>query len=398
MQEKFVIWIKNTAASDAHWLVLDARGNRIGFPQQGALQDAAALAANRRVIALLPGERILAASTHVPGNNPKRILQAAPYAMEDKLAGDVEALHVALLNQGADQLCDFMVVEREWLAAVLERLSAAGIHPDHAWPDYLAVPVEDAAAHWLVTGDGRLLSRDGWQGFAAAAADAGVLHAHRDDEVPLKLTLVGEQPPPLALGELEVARLADDEQAFTELAATAAAFPGPGLLQGAFRRTREGAMDWRRWRWPAAAAAAWLLFLLADFGVDSWRLQREHAFLEQATRDLFQQALPGNQRMIDPRFQIEQALGSGGDSGNRLLSHLADVATALQDIPNARLNGFNFRNDHFEFSVTVPDATTLESLRAALAERAALPVSVQSANSTRDGLEGRLLLAEETAR
>jgi len=399
MLEKLIIWITDSDATRARWLVLDAQGNRVGFPQQGTLQESATAAANRRVIILLPGERILSASARVPGNNPRRILQAAPYALEDRLAGDVEDLHVALLARRAEQECDFLVVEREWLAGFLATLDALNVHPHAVWPDYLGVPGEPGFTHWLITENERLLSRDEWRGFAAPAADAAFLYSHRDDEdQPLQLTVVGDQPPPPALGELETMRLSDSERAFTELAATVAALSGTGLLQGEFRRQRDAGPDWQRWYWPAAAAAAWLLLVVAHFSLETWQLQREHALLEQATRDLFQQALPGSQRMVDPRFQIEQALGNTGGGRNLLLKHLGDVSNALQEVPKTQLTGFNYRSNYFEFSVTVPDATTLETLRTTLAERAGQTVDVQSANSTRDGLEGRLLLSNGESR
>lgn len=397
MLEKLIIWITHAAAasddSQARWLVLDAKGNRVGFPQQGSLAECADATAQRRVIVMLPGERILSASARVPGNNPRRILQAAPYALEDRLAGDVDELHVALLARHADQECDFVVVERAWFGEVLQQLETSGVHPHAVWPEYLGVPEAPDATHWVITANNRLLSRNGWQGFTAPATDIAFLYSHRGEDQPLQMSLVGDQPPPAAMGELETSRYADTERVFTEMAATVSALPGTGLLQGAFRRQREGAPDWQRWKWPGVAAVALLLLLVADFGIETWQLQRENALLENATRELFQRALPGNQRMVDPRFQIEQALGATNAGQNRLLKYLGQVGAALQEVPDARLNGFNYRSNYFEFSVTVPNATALERVRTALAERAGSPVDVQSANSTPNGLEGRLLLS-----
>ncbi|HEX7047503.1 MAG TPA: type II secretion system protein GspL [Gammaproteobacteria bacterium] len=397
MVEKLIIWIGGDAAStsaDARWLVLDANGNRVGFPQQGALENIAPLAANRRVTVMLPGERIIAATARVPGKNPKRILQAAPYALEERLAGDVDALHVALLARGDDQHCDFLVVQRDWLAEWLAVFHDAGLRIDQLWPDYLGVPAEPEIAHWLIL-DGRLLSREGWSGFAAPVEDAGFLYTHRESDAPLRLSIVGDQPPPAALAEQETARIADTDRAFTELAAGIASLPGHGLLQGAFRPRRDEQANWQRWRWPAVAAVTCLALGLAALGLDAWRLQRESAFLERATQNLFEQALPGGRQIPgQERYLIEQALGGASTTDSRALQTIANVAHALQGVENARLNGFNFRNDTFEMSVTVPNATTLESLRDALAERAGQPVEVQSANSTDDGLEGRLLIAD----
>src|SRR5690606_31946372 len=342
VMEKLIIRISGNAAaehSNATWLVLDGNGNRAGFPQQGELHEAAALAANRRVIVLLPGERILAASATVPGRNPKRILQAAPYALEERLAGDVDALHVALLARHADQRCDFLVVERAWLAEWVDAFAAAGLRVDQLWPDWLGVPTEPGSAHWLIE-DGRLLSREDWSGFAAPVADAGFLYGHRDSDAPLQVSLVGDQPPPAVLAEYEITRIDTAERAFTELATGVAALPGTGLLQGAFRPRRDERANWQRWRWPAAAAAAWIVLGLATIGLDTWQLHREHAFLENATGELFAKAMPSGRRIPgQERYLIEQVLGGGQRADSRALDTIADVAHALQDVEDARLNG-----------------------------------------------------------
>lgn len=396
MTEKLIIWITNPDALMARWLVLDGRGNRIGFPQQGQIDEAAQLAPHRRVVVLLPGEQILSAPARVPGRNPQRILQAAPYALEEKLAGDVDQLHVALLERHPDQQCDFLVTERDWLAGVLEQIAAAGLQPHAIWPDYLGVPDADETEHWLLTGDERLLGRRRWHGFAAPATDAALLYAHRAGDESLRLTVVGDQAPPPALEELETMRLADNERAFTELAATAAALPGAGLLQGRFRRRSESAANWKRWQWPAVAALAWITIAAGEFGLDLYQLQREHDLLERTSAELFQQALPGA-RLVrgEERYRIEQALRTGSAAESQLLDYLADVSASLQDVQDAQLNAFNYRNQRMELSVTVPNAQTLDQFRGELAQRAQERVEVQSANSTPAGLEGRLLLTGE---
>lgn len=390
MSEKLIVWIDGRDAGHARWLVLDANGNRAGFPQQGALADAAPLAHGRRVIVMLPGERILAADARVPGNNPRRILQAAPYALEEKLAGDVDALHVALVARGDAQRCEFLVAERDWFAEMLDTLRENALHADAIWPDYFGVPADDAE-HWLLLEDGRLLAHRGWHGFAAAVADAAFLLGRRDEAVPLAVSMVGDEPPPGALAERETERIENAERAFTELAAGIAQLPGAGLLQGEFRRRREDRADWRRWKWPAIAAGAWLVVALANYGVDIYRLERENTVLENAVQALFEQALPNGRRIRgQERYLVEQALAATGAADNPLLAYVADVAAVVQATPRARLNGFNYRNDYLEFSVTVPNATTLEDLRARLAERSAQMVDIQAANSVEGGLEGRL--------
>src|SRR5690348_12820463 len=83
------------ADGTARWLLVDALGNRIGFVQKGSLADAAAQAQGRRLTVLAPGEHVTLLFADIPSSSPQKVLQAAPFMLEDRLAEDVDTLHFA---------------------------------------------------------------------------------------------------------------------------------------------------------------------------------------------------------------------------------------------------------------------------------------------------------------
>ena len=83
------------APGPAHWLLVDALGNRIGQVQQGSLADAATQAHGRRLTAFVPGEQVSLFLADIPSRSLQKVQQAVPFLLEDKLAEDADVLHFA---------------------------------------------------------------------------------------------------------------------------------------------------------------------------------------------------------------------------------------------------------------------------------------------------------------
>lgn len=400
MAEQLILHLDSLHTDGVRWLVLDARGNRIGFPQRGHLADVAALTAQRRVVVLLPGEEILQLVTLVPGRNRQQIMRAAPFAIEDRVASDIDKLFVALLDAGdANTPSRFAVIEHTVLQACLQRLDDAGIKPDMLLPDHAALPAPAAdEAHWWLLGN-RLLVRDATQGFAAAVADADLLAKRIPEDIAVRVLTTGDVDLPGALasrieaGNGEVSEL-DADRLFTELAANAVTRKDGGLLQQHYKAENRQAGEWRRWRNAAIAAGVVVVLGLASWGLDVYRLQRESAFLEQQMESLFTRAMPDAR--FDPATAAAQMRvrlrGSTSSSDALLLQLLDDVGAALATESDARFKGFSFRNDRLEISVSVKNAQSLENLQNALHERSSANIELRSANSDGDRLEGRIVL------
>jgi general secretion pathway protein L len=400
MAEQLILHLDSLHTDGARWLVLDARGNRIGFPQRGQLADAAPLTAQRRVVVLLPGEEILQLVTLVPGRNRQQIMRAAPFAIEDRVASGIDKLFVALLDAGdASTPSRFAVIEHTVLQACLQRLDDAGIRPDMLLPDHAALPAPAAdEAHWWLLGT-RLLVRDATQGFAAPIADAGLLAKRIPEDIAVHVLTTGDVDLPDSLasridaGNSDVTEL-DTDRLFTELAANAAARKDGGLLQQRYKAENRQAGEWRRWRNAAIVAGLVVVLGLSSWSVDVYRLQRESAFLEQQMESLFMRAMPDAR--FDPATAAAQMRvrlrGSTSNGDAYLLQLLNDVGAALSTVSDARFKGFSFRNDRLEISISVKDAQSLENLQNALRERSAADIQLRSANSDGDRLEGRIVL------
>ena len=130
MAEILVIRLGSGDTHPAQWITVDDSGARLSAPITGELSAAADIAADRRVIVLLPSSDIVLSSVDLPIRSNARLIAALPYAMEEQVADDVEHLNFAAGSRTAVGRTPVAIVNREYLRKRLDELSAADIQPD----------------------------------------------------------------------------------------------------------------------------------------------------------------------------------------------------------------------------------------------------------------------------
>ena len=148
MRETLYIRLRDTApdAPTAHALVatdpLDGGAGRASvFVRELPLDEVIALAAGRRVVVFVPGVDVRLTTVTVPVRQPAKVLQAAPFVLEDQFAEDVDTLHFAI---GARQAGRQLSRSPWWPAAQVDEwlapFTAARVRVAALVPDTLALP------------------------------------------------------------------------------------------------------------------------------------------------------------------------------------------------------------------------------------------------------------------
>ena len=395
------------AGRPANWLVVDAFGNRMGQVQGGTLAEAGPFAAGRRVRVYVPGSAVTLFHVAIPSHNLHKILQAAPFALEDKLAEDVETLHFAV-GRRAGNAYPIAVVARARMRQWLDELAAAGLKPAEIIPDMLALPTRDNTL--IVVQDGEhLLARfpDG----TALAAETSLMplliqryqamleetlrctHAliHAPDETAVQAITH-------TLGDLhmEPAYRPLNGDAITLMAVTAQNAWTIDLLQGEFRL--HGGMNehWQHWRTAAMLLIALCTAVIAQQGVSYFRLRHEAASLDTQVATLFHAALPDVHRMVRPRAQMQQRLsqltgGNGNTDGP--LRILMAVGNALQSQSGVQLQGFSYHGGTLQLQLQASGIDALNNVKSVLARNTAFSVNLDSVNSGAGQTTGRLTIS-----
>lgn len=302
----------------------------------------------------------------------RRLAQAAAFAIEDQLAGELDAMQVAVGRRGSDAPTEFAVMDRAALADALARLRGAGLNVASLAPLAAALPAHAAT----------VLAEPDW--LTARLGGEASLCGPPADVLPLLAALApagldwrqapgGATPPPDL--PATVRSVPADE---------ALRLPDAGvwinLLQGDFAPPR-AVGDWRRWRFAAVAAALWLALLVAGGLVESRRLGQQNAALRQTLNAEFMRLFPEEGRPVSLRAQAQRRLAlleRGARGGGAVLPLLTVAAGVLP--AGQTLTGLDYKDGRLTLDLALPDLPAVETLRTALGAqagvRAELPVAV----------------------
>ena len=387
----------------AYWLLVDSIGNRMGRVQSGTLLEAAVHASGRHLRVLVPGAAVTLARADIPSRSLKKVLQAVPFVLEDRLAEDVETLHFAV-GVHADGGYAVAIVARARMQQWLNELSAAGLVPTELVPDMLGLPVRDATLVVALDGS-RVLARfpDGG-GFVTDLSLAPLLlqkqlatlpegqrcsraliYAIDHDAAQHVIDSLDDLQLEISFGPLQ-------DDVLTLMAMTLNDGRAISLLRGAYNDHAGITEHWQRWRAAAYLLAVLCVLGIAQQGISYFQLRRAAAALDTQVATVFHTALPDAHRMVDPRAQMQQRLKrlTGGDGANGPLALLAAVGTALHDQQVILLSGFSYHGGALQLQIQAPDVDALENLKSALAQNVNLSVNLDSVNSTSGESSARL--------
>lgn len=407
MAEALVIYLDaDDGAVD--WLAVDASGGRLGQSQRGTLLEAAAHSGQRRVIAIAPSTEVLLTSANVPIRNAARLRQALPFALEEQVADDVSELHFAIGKRGGNGELPVAVARRDRLEHWRQRLRDADLEPVAITAAHGLIPASPTATVWLIDGstcyvrhpgetplimegesvedfllfgDPRREEREGgahltvYLGVEEQARFGDAIDALRDELASLEMKLLPDGP-------------------LAQLAAGAVTQPAINLLQGEYAPRTAIEKMWKPWRVAAALLLALVVVTIGRQAAELLSLRAVEKELDASIEQVFRDALPGVQRIVNPRAQMEQRLAAiGGGSGSTaapFLETIEVVSDALGSAPEARIEALSFRNGVMELKLSVPGVDTLDKIQRQIVTAGGFDSDILSANPRGDRYEGRL--------
>jgi len=405
-------------------------------PQSGKVTDLRQVpeaARDARAYVWTPAGDTVLTTVTLPTRSARKIAQALPFALEDRLLGDPETLHFAYRIEGDGSL-SVAVTAHERLRHWTDFLAQAGIQPVTLCPATLLVPW--ALDCWsLAFGEDELLVRTGGAaGFVAPLSQA--------------------TPPPLLIATLqEAARATARAGGSTEREAVPtgtnagavippqktpeylvvfnapAGFPADSwsaqlqvpvriekasvweqqeeplaplnLLQGQFETKGQLKSTLRPY---IPAAAMLLIWLLGNFSVDLtdwWKLRRQHQDYTREMTSLLMSSFPETKTVLDPAAQMQRGidalLARGGNRERDLLPLLGKTSAALRADPRVRLRGLRYTDQGLTLELSWPAAGSPDAVKAAL-EAAGLRTEMQSLTPRASEVDGRLRLQPAAAK
>lgn len=375
-----------------------------GASGDGDLEQAAREARGRQVVVLVPASDCPLFQVTLPTRNRTKMLQAIPYALEEQLSDEVDALHFAAGKPDNDNQVAVAVVAHRKMASWLEPLREATIRPRRLVPDALCLPALAGAWSALLEPGGLLLRLGPQQGLAIDADNLAMLmpltfDAHGDD-LPDRLHLIdcgeGATLPPLEL------TVDSEDCGGTPLHHLIAGYHTAqpiDLLQGRYSPAEQANKLWRTWRAAVFLGIGWVGASLAATALENQRLAERELQLRQAITAVFRETFPDQTSIVDPRLQMDRKLAElrsgGGDTGGAFLRLLATASGALAGDKSVKLVTARYKQPDLDLELELPNLQRLDALKTKM-ESLGLRVKIRNARSSEGKVEGRLAVSEAT--
>jgi general secretion pathway protein L len=303
-------------------------------------------------IVLVPTERVLLLTADLPLQGLRRRAEALPFAIEDRIAEPLAAVHVALGAELSPRRHIAGVVSHKVMQHWIAAIDAAGLEHARIVPDALALPVP-AAGGWSVdlAGGRALVRSDDGAGLAVPVAHlaAAWVAAGRP-----RCTSYGDPLPPEMGGE----------QALFERTADLPL----DLRQGAYAPQRTGFP--RLARQIAMVAALGLIAHGAIAGVDTLAIRHIAARRAAETRTLLAQVAPTAAISDDVAASAAEILPDESAGASQFLPLLVRVGGALKQLGAAaalRSVAFDASGGTMSLQVETADMAGLQHVTPALA-------------------------------
>ncbi len=397
MSRQLTIFAGGNGEEEFFWCLRSPDESRYGI---SPLAELAAMDHDRLII-LLAGEDVLVTRIVRPPGRESQSRKAVPFVLEERLAGEVDQMHVvsAPCDDDPAQLL-VAALRRDLFESILAVFSDAGLVPDLVIPDFLALPREQG--DWTL-----VLTRDRFLALSPTGTGAAM---ERESLAPwLRLLAASEQDGSgfavydcdgagVDQGMFPRARVVSGPDPWQRLLARDFPFEHRlNLLVGDFRvRGRRGRLLPSLLILPLVLAFIWLGLLFISDTLDYLGLAREEARLTAAITGVYKKTFPGPAVVIDPRLQMEQKLKGLKGSGDRFLPLLAGIAPEL-----LRANGFHLHRLHFSgqrlvLEISLASLAEMDRLRRSLSARTGREITTGQIRKAGEGVRGELRISLES--
>jgi len=420
--EQLILRLGATEHDPILWGVWDERAATIHA--SGTLPNAAELvtlqerAANRPVYVVVPNSTVNLKTVTLPPGANKKVLNAIGFMIEDDIAGDIAAQHIAIgpLKKQEQMLA---LVDRQQLQLWIDWLAVAELHTSVLVPEALALPhsnitdktdpTETSAAVEsqtttnntqvaLMTIDDEIIARLGdWGGISGHKAWLGPwLHSWSQQNAPLSITeysaniaqLCGQpstvQQPPLELPIHVFAQGLNQLQKSTPFT----------LRQGEFKAPQKSNKNWAYWRTAAAIVAFAFIFGVIDKSLQLSALEAQNTALKTQIQQDIKRGFPGLGAYRDARRSITQYIKARGNSGSGAsgMAMLANLSTAFASSQlQAQTLRFDQKRSEIRIQAVAKKFADLEAFSKA-ANGAGLTVEQGAINNKGGQLVGTLII------
>ncbi len=336
-----------------HWYHQPSQGDALQgeLADETALHELLPLAATSQITLLIPAKNMLFKPVTFNGKYRQQHLSALSWQLESFCPGDVEQLHLTVLQRHGTQF-SVAAIDKNQLQQWLGWLRSAGLTASRALPDVLALPVPTAGWTAACFKNTWLIRQSADQGFSAADDEELGFILGRYPTVPTILSY-SQRP------ETEPTWLQKSDQPIWPLLVQGAQKNSINLLHGDFTPPRTTKA--RGNKLLAVLAAFYLLTFITEPVLNGYLTQQQVEQIQHKTQQLYQQNFPGAtppkqwvQGIAQQIHQLEKGITPPG-----LLSQLRMAMPTLQPLKGVKTQAMEWQSDTLSLTFNLAEPELL---------------------------------------
>ncbi len=406
MADTLLIHYQPEQPNKATWALVNTAGELSNMLSQGSLNDVAPLADKHKTIVLLDSCNIYIDAVKLPIKNAQKLLRAIPFALEEKIADDIDELHFVAGKTASDGKTPVAAINNQILKDILNTLEASSIKPAALIPDSLCLTANETQWAILLQGDKSKLQFTHYQ---AAEFDRDTLPLllsselqNSDRQQPEKIILFTADGDDANTDDIykvipeniELVKVSFNTHPLVVFCGQYKHALTLNLLQHAYKPEQKTNINWQRWRLAASLSAIWLCLSLGITGVQYSSFQEQNKKLQVEINNIYKKSFPKSKRVVNARVQMEQKLDalkglSNPASTTSLMALLSASSSALSSEKSVSIQAISYRNNTIDVEVTAANLQSIEQLNKNLKAEKLLS-EITSSSSEKDQVKGNI--------
>ncbi|KTD23571.1 general secretion pathway protein L [Legionella lansingensis] len=369
-------------------LGLDPQGQIIAPLAQRSFSDIKELQKNCQTIVVLPTSLFSIHRLSLPWLAEKKARAALPFALEDKLAQNVNTLHFAFdRNYYSEGQYLVIVGDKIYLSELMAKLDELGITFNLLTLDWFALNNNEAA----ILESNLIINDEEFQG--ALEPDVAGFYLN-------KSLITPEEHPIYSFNDSHTVLLSLPKQKVTEikessyiwLAQRLQKIKPINLCQGGLEH---GSKQTTTKRWYQAAGLMgflWLISFIGNYWTTLHALNKDTAELDAQIAVIYHEFFPQAQQVISPKFRITQLLKSNQSNSDSSFWHLLNTLAKTFNSSSMSFEQIRFQNQILLVTLATSNFEELESLQTRL-QKANVNVRQTQASTEHDKVVSTLELS-----
>lgn len=296
---------------------------------------------HKTVVLMLDGRIATMHQIPVPNLDDAKLLKILPGLMDEKIATSAQQNQFALVGQynpetGSRAVC---VIGKEILATVLSRVTALGINPDFAVPDFVLLGPPEQGACVVALPDRYVVRAADGNGFAG---EKNIIDA-----------VIGEAQ------DTEIISVADWRARLGQATGL-----GGNFLHGDFAQRASWLAGFLFWKRPFYLAALVAMVFISLYYYNAVQNYQSAEALYAKSETLFRAALPDEPRIVNMEVQLRRAMVAQRQAGGgEFLTLFASAVQAVEADPTASIETVRYDENDGELLLTVSFTSFAETTK-----------------------------------